>query len=116
MRFVHHRMGQAKRHCQKRRRLQRQVKPQNHAGMHIDRNCQGGPAQGTAGHGINYGDISLGMIDLNDTQRMLRCEGAGCSQVTAFGFVLTLPLCHELRLVVSLQPTSQTTDRGWGQP
>ncbi len=84
--------------------------------MHIDRNCKGGPAQGTAGHGIDHGDISLGMIDLNDIQRVLHCKGAGCSQVTAFRFVLTLPLGHELGLIVSLQPSSQTPNRGWGQP
>ena len=109
-------MGQTERDRQKRGRLQRQVKPQNHAGGHVDRHGQRRPAKRVSRDRIDHRHIGPGVIDLDDIQRVVRRERTGRGQVPAFSLVSALPPQHEPSLVFEVQPTPQTSDRGRCQP
>ena len=115
MRLVHHRMGEAKRDREKRWRFQRKMKPQNHAGIHVDRDGQGRSAERAPRDRIDNRHIGLGMIDLNDVERAGRGERSGRGKVAVIRLVLPLPPGHEFCLILQIQPAAKAPDRGWGQ-
>ena len=109
-------MGQTQRDRQKRRRLQRQVKPQNHAGVHVDRDRQRRAPEGSTRHRVNHSHICLCVVDLDDVEKTVCGETSRRGQIAPLGLVLALSPDHQLSLVMLLQPAPQTTDRGRCQP
>ena len=109
-------MGQAEGDGEQRGRFQGQVEAQNHAGIHVDRDRQRWPTERASCHRIYHCHVSLGVVDLDDIQRIVGDQPPRRGQIAPVGLVLALSPGHQLSLVMLLQPAPQTTDRGRCQP
>ena len=97
--LIEHGVQQAQADRDDRWLVKREVIPNHHAGVDIDRKCEPGPRRPLAGFGIDHHDVDRGVVDLDDVERARGGKlSRRCQQVSQRRDVLALArdkLCVE---------------------
>ena len=109
-RFVHHRMGQAKRDRRQRGRFEREMESHRHARGDVDRQRQRRPADREPGHGVDDRHIHLGVVNLHDRQRRSRLQLSRRRQKNRFGLALAFALSQQFGCIVAGEPATEPTN------